>query len=690
MRSHSLLLTLALSGLLPMCSFAEGSSDSTITKLAPRKLNEVVVTGQYNAQSAKNSVYSVRTISSEMIKLRAATSLMQVLSTETGVRFSNDLTLGTSDISLMGVTGQNVKILLDGVPVLDRGEIREGLGQIDINTIDRIEIVEGPMSVSYGTDALGGVINIITKNGASAEKLQVSLRVQEESAGSEYSGFGAKGIHNQNLNVSWAKNKWSFSGSFSRNDFGGWQGASAGRMLDWNPKDQLLGGLKIGYTSSRFKVWYRINALDETITNYGMLNVNDNTAVDKDYDSKRYFHQAQSDWNISSRLSLSSALSYTDYSRRTRTITLNVLTGDRRLALGQGVQDKSVFTSTFFRTTAQYLLSNTVSLQPGVELNFNGSSGDRIDGSPEINDYSFFISSEIKPFSWMNIRPGLRSTHNSVYDAPPVIPSINTLFKLSDQFSLRASYARGFRAPSLRELYFMFFDSSHAIQGNTDLKAEYSNSFNGSLSWEPALQNGAELELIASGFYNLFKNKIDVATDPSNPNVNTYINIGNNRTAGGSLQGNLIYRNLKVSTGFLLIGRYNQYQDDPGASADLPTFSWSPELSSNLIYSFPKQAIDLNLAYKFNGRRPQYQKVTSTGAVELAHINAFHLGDFSIRKGIRNLSVAAGIKNIFDVTRVVNSSTDTGSAHSTGGPVPISYGRSYFLSLNYNFSIHNN
>lgn len=236
----------------------------------------------------------------------------------------------------------------------------------------------------------------------------------------------------------------------------------------------------------------------------------------------------------------------------------------------------------------------------------------------------------------------------------------------------------------------MFFDSSHAIQGNTDLKAEYSNSFNGSLSWEPALQNGAELELIASGFYNLFKNKIDVATDPSNLNVNTYINIGKNRTAGGSLQGNLIYRNLKVSTGFLLIGRYNQYKDDPGASADLPTFSWSPELSSNLIYSFPKQAIDLNLAYKFNGRRPQYQKVTSTGAVELAHINAFHLGDFSIGKGFRNLSIVAGMKNIFDVTRVVNSSADTGSAHSTGGPVPVSYGRSYFLGLNYNFTIHNN
>ncbi|MFC0181299.1 TonB-dependent receptor plug domain-containing protein [Pseudarcicella hirudinis] len=128
-------------------------------------LDDVVVTGQFTPQSVKNSVYQVRTISHEQIRLRGATNVQTILNTELGMRFSNDLTLGTSDVQLMGMSGQNVKVLLDGVPMVDRGSTRESIGQIDINTIDRIEIVEGPMSVNYGSDALAGVINIITKKG---------------------------------------------------------------------------------------------------------------------------------------------------------------------------------------------------------------------------------------------------------------------------------------------------------------------------------------------------------------------------------------------------------------------------------------------------------------------------------------------------------------------------------------------
>ncbi|WP_374163876.1 hypothetical protein [Arcticibacter sp. MXS-1] len=72
----------------------------------PNELNEVVVTGQFEAQSAKNSVYMVRTISAEQIRKRAVTSVVQLLSSEPGIRFSNDLALGTSDISLMGTSGK--------------------------------------------------------------------------------------------------------------------------------------------------------------------------------------------------------------------------------------------------------------------------------------------------------------------------------------------------------------------------------------------------------------------------------------------------------------------------------------------------------------------------------------------------------------------------------------------------------
>ncbi len=376
---------------MPSAPADKSLPDSVKQPASLHKLNEVIVTGQYEARSVRSSVYSVRTISSEQIRLRSATSLLQVLNTEPGIRFTNDLTLGTSDISLMGMSGKGVKILLDGVPLLDRSETRESLGQVDINTIDRIEIVEGPMSVSYGTDALAGVINIITKKSTVPGQLSVTAKFQEESAGKEYSGFGLKGSHNQNFGINYGRKGWSLSGSVSRNDFGGWKGQASDRELDWNPKDQWLATGRIGYSSSKLNVWYRLSATDETISLFGRTNPNNSIATDKDFISRRFFHQVQAEWLLNHKLSFSGAASYTDYSRRTETTNLNVLNGDRRLSLEEGSQDKSLFNHTFFRGTLQYQQSEKISFQPGFEVNLNGSSGDRILGSPEINDYAFLF-----------------------------------------------------------------------------------------------------------------------------------------------------------------------------------------------------------------------------------------------------------------------------------------------------------
>ena len=93
-------------------------SSFTITSLSAqedttkaKELSEVVVTGQYKPQSVKNSVYQVRTISKERIQKQGATKLQDVLSNELNIRFYQDVATGGSDITMMGLKGQNVKIL---------------------------------------------------------------------------------------------------------------------------------------------------------------------------------------------------------------------------------------------------------------------------------------------------------------------------------------------------------------------------------------------------------------------------------------------------------------------------------------------------------------------------------------------------------------------------------------------------
>jgi outer membrane receptor for ferrienterochelin and colicins len=663
-------------------------------KISQRQLGEVVVTGQYAPQSLRNSVYRVRVIPGEVIRMRNAKDVLGVLNNELGVRFSTDLTLGETDVQIMGMSGQNVKVLLDGVPLIDRNATKQSISQIDINSIDRIEIVEGPMSVVYGTDALAGVINIISKKGApKGSRFSLQARVQEETAGKEYNAFTNKGVHHENIHAAWQNKGWQAETSLTRNNFGGWQGQDSGRAKEWLPKDQWLAGGKVGYRNEKINIWYRLNYLNETIHSLGNVNPNTFLATDQDYTTGRYTHQAQFDWFASSRISLNTAVSYQDYSRATQTTTLDTKTGDRRLSLDSAAQDVSKFNDLFFRTTVQYMALPGLSFQPGVEIERDNASGQRITGSPVISNYSFFISSEIKPGPGINIRPGIRVSKNSTYDAPPVIPSLNTRFALGKLFDLRLSYARGFRAPALRELYFWFFDSNHSIEGNPNLKAEYSNSFNGSLSWHPAPENGWMFSSAISGFYNDFNNRIDLALgqDPSAPDVYTYINISKYKTTGGTWENTLEWKRLKATLGISYIGRYNEYASDTAYNKDktLPEFVWSPEISGNILYSFTKAGLQLGLFYKYTGVLPLYQLATVNNreAVYLGKTAAFSWADFTATKTIgKYISLSAGVKNIFNVTRLSNTSPDVGAAHSTGGPVPMSYGRSGFLALQFNWS----
>ena len=672
-----------------------GSATTTIANIYLKEtanmLSEVVVTGQYQPQSMRNAVYKIKVITKDYIKMRAATDVAGVLNNELGIRFSTDYTLGETDISLMGMSGQSVKILLDGVPMVDRGSTKQSLSQVDINTIERIEIVEGPMSVVYGTDALAGVINLITKKSTAGSSLGVTARVQEETVGKEYDPFTNKGIHNQNISANWKNKGWNAGASITRNNMGGWQGSYTGRATEWRPKDQWLAGASVGYQTATANIWYRLDYLDETIKVLGDVNPT-NTSTDQDYITTRYTHQLQGDYKLNAKWSFNGAAAYQNYERETQTTDIDFATGKRTLNLNlAGGQDVATFKNTFFRGTAQYIISSDVSLQSGVEVKHDQASGQRIKGDPSINDYALFVSAEVKPINGVNIRPGVRFSANSVYDAPPVIPSINTKITLAKDWDLRLSYARGFRAPALRELYFDFHDANHDIDGNENLKAEYSNSFNGAVTWQAISKTTLRYSATVSGFYNQFHDLITTALagDAANPNLYMYINVDKYKTTGGMLENTITYKNLTATAGFLYVGRYNRYADDPAFKAnDLPGFTWSPEVNSNISYNFKKVGVTTGLFYKYTGKTPTYQLIVvdNKETMQLTKTAAFHWADITASKTLGKLiTVNAGVKNLFDVTRLQNNSSD-GGAHSTSGPILKAAGRSYFLGLSFQWN----
>jgi outer membrane receptor for ferrienterochelin and colicins len=650
-----------------------------------KELEQVIVTGQYKPQSAKNSVYQVRTISKERIQKQGATKLQDVLNNELNIRFSQDLSTGGSGITMMGLKGQNVKVLVDGVPMIGRqGATNEiDINQVDINSIERIEIVEGPMSVVYGADALAGVINIITKKN-SVSKISVRARFQEETIGKEY-GI-QQGIHTQSVGITFRHKRWEIGGGAGYNYFGGWRGDSVGREMTWHWKDQIIANGVIGYNTEKFNIRYRIDGLDEIITNPGNFRqkqneANDSIAYDAEYLSRRVMQQLQASYFVNSNLSFTAQTSYSDYSRQVFSTILSQNTGKFSLNPDHSKQTIVNFNGFTFRGTAQYKISSIISVQPGVDINLESGKGERLkEGQNSVNDYAFFATAEITPNSKINIRPGLRVIKNSVYDAPPVIPSINTKFVLTKNLDLRLSYARGFRSPSLRELYFNFFDANHQIIGNPDLKAETSHSYNGSLNWKKTTLKEVSYNIALGGFYNNVKNLIDFAFSASSDTAKV-ANISNSKTAGTNLLASIKYKQWNLSAGASYTGFYNDLSETDEA---LPQLQWSAEANSTISYSFSKIGLDVNLFYKFTGRRPGYV-LNSSQVITQSRINSYQIADFTINKKLfKYLSLSAGVRNLFDVVNVTGTVVTSG-IHTPSSTRNIGCGRSYFAGIAFNW-----
>lgn len=642
------------------------------------ELAEVVVTGQFEPQSAHQSVYRVRTISSERIAAVGSTRLQDVLNTELNIRFSQDLALGGSNLTMQGLSGQNVKVLIDGIPVVGRqGTGNEiNINQINVNTIERIEIVEGPMSVVYGADALAGVINIITKK-PEEEKWNASVRVHEESVGKEYSL--KSGIHNESISISHAHGNMYAMGDFAHNRFGGWQGNAEGRDKEWHPKTQWLGSGMFGVRKDNFDVYYRLDYLNENIYNPGLFSGIE--ALDQRYITNRFMHQLQGDVKLGERWRYNGAFSFSDYSRKVQTTTVNKNTGEEYLALDPSLHDLTKFKGLTARGTFLFKASKKLSLQSGYDINMESGSGGRLkEGESSIQDYAIFFSAEYKPATWISLRPGVRFIENTAYAAPPAIPSLNLKMEWGAWSELRLSYGRGFRAPSLRELFFNFFDASHSIEGNPDLEAELSHSYN--LAWTARIIQHYHVNFSSTvtGFYNDVENMIGYGVKPGNSSNTTYINVDKFRSKGLTWVNTLKYKELNVTAGFGYTGRYNELAAE---HEQHDSFYWAPELNASMTYAFQRLRSSVSVHYKYTGKTPFYT-FDVDGAVAVNEAEAFHWIDVNLQKSLfKRFNVSGGVRNALDVTRINNAAINGGPVHGGGASQPIGYGRSYYVGLTY-------
>ncbi|MEM7550994.1 MAG: TonB-dependent receptor [Bacteroidota bacterium] len=668
-------------------------SENIPLKAKSQILEDVVVTGQHHPQSAWNSMYNVQTIDREQIEGQGAIQLQEVLQTQLKLTVNPDIAIGSSGLTMQGISGLNVKVLVDGVPLVGRNGngSNTDLSQVNLSNIDRIEIVEGPMAVNYGANALAGVINLITKK-SSGEKVDVGVSIQEETVGNNY-GINS-GRRNQNVSLGYQITDRLYSSiSATRDEFNGFGGV--GRAFEWDPKTQYFLNGKLGYSFDQFNVSYTLDFLDETIDNLGAsqdniqqgTGVNFPFAIDEEFRSKRIFHQLHADGRLSRNTSFNTVISYSDFEREKTRFSRDFTSGETNLTTGEGDQDTSTYTVWVLRGSVQRsFLEGRLSAELGYDFNLEEAGGGRISqGERSLQDYGFYGSVEAK-LGNLSVRPGIRASINTQFSAP-VTPSVNLKYDFNENTQVRFAYARGFRAPSIRELYFEFIDSNHRIIGNESLEPERAHHLEAGFSKRFSWRNNSLIKFNLSGFYNDLDNLITIGQSAEDPTAASFVNISEFQTTGFTISQDYIKGELSLSTGFSYIGRFNQLSesDEPG----LETFLFSPEFNASLSYRIKPLNTSVNLNYKYTGAVPNYVFVANeeTGEEELTlgEIEGFSWMNLTLSRPVtKYLKATLGVKNLLDVQRVGNT-TNSGGAHSGGDSLPIGFGRSYFLNVQFNF-----
>ena len=638
-------------------------------------LHELVVTGQYAPGSVEGAVHRLRVIDAERIHRMAAQNLGDALRDQLNIRLAQDNVLGSS-MSMRGLGGENVKVLVDGIPVTGRQNGNVDLSQIDLTGIERIEVVEGPLSVNYGTNALAGTINLITRKSGGAP------------ASVKFSTY-AESIGRLNTTVA-ATRRWGLNEvvlNAGRNFFGGWDPRESGllipethvadttRFQQWKPREQYFGRLNYRWRGERWSFGYKGEALHDRITDRGLPRAPYNeTAFDARYLTLRLDNALFTEGRIGRSGRVQALAAHNRYSRTRNTWLRDLTTLGEELSAQPGMQDTARFTLTNVRATYAFTPDSTrCRYEVGADLNLETGAGDRIGNTQrEIGDYAGFASAEYRPAPSLVIRPGMRYAYNTRYNAP-LIPSINVRQQLGERFTLRASYAQGFRAPSLKELHLYFVDVNHDILGNPDLKAERSQSSSLGVCYRDPRASGTFTGEV-SGFYNDVQDLITLAQLSGTHFI--YANIGRLRTAGGSIGCGWENKQWITSAGATIT-----YRKDDLAEAYTSAWSSTSEIRGSITRQWQRQGWSATFLWKYQGDQFNYM-VGTDGLVQRGTIGDFHLADANVMKQLYGdrLALTAGCKDLFDVRNL--NATGSSGIHSTGGSsVPMTTGRTFFLRV---------
>lgn len=657
-------------------AYQPGENIMVALKPTMANLNEFVVTANTVPTKVEDNIFQTKIIDAEKITEKGANNLREALMNELNIRVSQDNILGTG-IQMNGVGGENVKIMVDGVPIIGRLNGNIDLSQINLNNVQKIEIIEGPMSVNFGSNALGGVINIIT-NKQQTNPINMQLNSYYETVGN-YNFDGALGIQH-------GKNLWQISGG--RYFFDGFSPNENSRWQQWKPKEQYFSDVAYSRSLGRFNLRVNGNAFREIIQSKGSpLQPFEINASDQYFTTYRYNSGAFFNGYFNPKHHIDITASYNYFTRTSETFFKDLVT----LAETPTDQNTENFGLAMSRGIYSFLHpQKRFSLQAGYELNAETAEGKRIDGNfKTINELAVFTSTTFKLFNnKLEAKPAVRYTYNSAYQTIPT-PALNLKYAANKNLVFRGSYARGFRSPTLKELYFVFVDINHNIFGNKQLRPETSHNFTASANLTKSTEK-LNFNYSLSGFYNSIQNQIRSVAQSVNLDSLLYKNQNIAWFKSTGIKAGIEADAEKFNLG-LLYG-YTGTQNSVNINAvGENNFLFFSELQANATLKINRINGKVNLFYKLNGAQPfiytKFDEETNLETLEQGIVSGFNMFDASYTQLLLNQQIQVGLfaKNLFNVTNIAQTQgANTGGAHTTNsGSLPAMWGRSFAIKVSY-------
>lgn len=680
-------------------------------------LEEVIITGQYNAQSVNKSVFEVRVIGRKEIENRAVNNLADLLNQSLNINITPNASTGKSGVSLFGLDSQYFKILIDNIPVINE----EGVGNnidltlINLDDVQQIEIVEGAMGVQYGANAVSGVINIITKK-SSRHKTQINAFVQEETIGTEYEWFD-KGRHIQSLKVGHNFTNEIFGTvSYLRNEFGGFWDDRKGEVYDkndglrghlWLPKTQQNVRTLLNYKKDKLNIFYKFDFFNERIDKYNnTVDLNENSAtatsdplaLDEVFINNRFIHHVNAKGHLGNQLVYNISASYQEQNKDLETYTYRIRKDEktnrkegeylsRRAFLSRGTFSNLIQTDNF-NLQAGYELTNESGFGSPIAITIEREEND--EAKQRLDNYDVFASSEINVSDKFSLRPGARVSFTNLFDNQYVF-SLSSKYILKNDWQLRGIVGSANRTPNYDELFTYFVNINHNVQGNPNLNPERGLSAFIHLKKKYTLSNDiSRIQNKISASYIDVKDRIELIIVELNPRVDQYNNIDIYKSFGISSENTLQHKQFQLQLGASVLG-ISKILDSSIINSN-NDFLLNFQLNSNINYTIPEWNTSLALYFKHVGKQQQFvEKTNAEGNQEFQRglTDAFSWFDITARKIFfdKKIETSIGVRNLLDVTSV-NTTAFSGGAHD-GPPTNLllGYGRSYFLKLAYNLNL---